>query len=540
MGHNEFTTEEMKQMMVRDFSRLQEQAFDLLICGGGIYGAWTAYDAALRGLKVALVDQGDWANATSSASSKLVHGGLRYLENFDFKLVRKTLAERQMLLDAAPHRVRPLRFGVPVYKDSRLSRVQLAIGLTLYDGLAGSMGGEQGFSYYDGRKFAERFPFLRSEGLKAGFTYLDAQTDDARLVLELVAGAQSAGAACINYCKVTDFLEQRGKLSAAVVTDQTTGESMTVRARQFVNTAGQWSCRLLKGKRNYRLSKGVHLILPNIMGKEALLLTAKADGRVFFMIPWYGRTLVGTTDTDYEGDPDAVKVEEEDVEYLLSEINRVVENPIWTKDDILGSFAGLRVLKQSGQSSPSAVSRDWELHASPNGLLTSIGGKLTSARSDAAEIVDQVCLRLGKPMPCATFEKPLPWAPSGDFSDWSEAMARRAIDLGIDEESIEWLLFRHGRRVPEILASCEKHLQSTARIIPKAPFIVADLLFCARTEMVVHLGDLLRRRLPLLILAKLKPEEVRRIAGLVAPVLGWNQERIESECRSVALVDGTL
>lgn len=522
-----------EQMMVRNFSRLDGQTFDVLICGGGIYGAWTAYDAAMRGLKVALVDQGDWASATSSASSKLVHGGLRYLENFDFKLVRKTLAERQMLLAAAPHRVRPLRFGVPIYQASRLGRFRLAIGLSLYDGLAGSIGGEQGFHHYGGRRFAERFPFLRTDGLKAGFTYLDAQTDDARLVLELVMGATNAGAVCVNYCKASDFLEQDGKLSSARVTDQITGESIQVRAKQFVNTAGQWASLLLHGTRNYRLSKGVHLILPKILDKEALLLTAKADGRVFFMIPWYGRTLVGTTDTDYAGDIDAVKVEAWDIDYLLSEVNHLAGKRHWSREDILGSFAGLRVLKQSDKSSPSAVSRDWALHAAPNGLLTSVGGKLTSARSDAAQIVDQVCSNLGRQTACGTFGKPLPWAPEPGFSAWSEAMSRRALALGIDSESAEWLLFRHGNRVEGIFTLCEQHAGAQERVIPEAPFIVADLLFCARTEMVVHLEDLLRRRLPLLILAKLKPEDVRRLAVLVAPVLDWDRERIESECQSL-------
>jgi glycerol-3-phosphate dehydrogenase len=521
-------------MMVRDFSRLHGQTFDVLVCGGGIYGAWTAYDAALRGLKVALVDRGDWANATSSASSKLVHGGLRYLENFDFRLVRKTLAERQMLLAAAPHRVRPLRFGVPVYRDGRLDRFRLAAGLALYDGLAGTFGDDRGFRHYGGRRFAERFPFLRADGLKAGFTYLDAQTDDARLVLELVAGAQGAGAACVNYCEAADFLEQNGRLSAAIVTDRVTGESLTVRARQFVNTAGQWAFRLRQGRQNYRLSKGVHLVLPNLL-EEALLLTAKADGRVFFVIPWYGRTLVGTTDTDYAGDIDKVGTEAEDIDYLLNEVNHFARNTHWTKDDIIGAFAGLRVLKPSDESSPSAVSRDWELLTAPNGLLTSIGGKLTSARSDAAQIVDQVCRSLGRQIPCATFGKPLPWSPGDDFPGWSEAMIRRALDLGIDRESAEWLLFRYGSRVLEIFDQCEKQPESSARIVPDAPFIVADLLVCARTEMVVHLEDLLRRRLPLLILARLKPEAVRRIAGMIAPVLGWDQERIAEELKAICV-----
>ncbi|MEC4750570.1 glycerol-3-phosphate dehydrogenase/oxidase [Methylomicrobium sp. Wu6] len=524
----------MSQMMVRDFSRLNDLTFDVLICGGGIYGAWTAYDAALRGLKVALVDRGDWANATSSASSKLVHGGLRYLENFDFKLVRKTLAERQMLMVAAPHRVRPLRFGVPVCRGSRLGSFRLAVGLTLYDGLAGSIADEQGFRRYDGREFAGRFPCLRTSGLKAGFTYLDAQTDDARLVLELVAGAESAGAVCLNYCKVSDFFERNGILVEAVVTDQLTGDSVTVQAKQFVNTAGQWA-RLLDAECSYRLSKGVHLILPNLLDKEALLLTAKSDGRVFFMIPWYGRTLVGTTDTDYDGDLDAVKAEDKDIDYLLNEVNGVVKDANWMKTDIIGAFAGLRVLKKSDRSSPSAVSRDWELHVGDNGLLTSIGGKLTSARSDAAQIVDKLCDRLGVRQPCTTFGKPLPWSPGPDFQGWSAEVTQRALEVGIDSESAKWLLFRHGSRASEVLALCEDHPESAARIIPESPFVVADLLFCARTEMVVHLEDLLRRRLPLLILAKLKPEDLRRITDIVAPVLAWDQGRRESELKATCV-----
>ena len=194
--------------MKRDFSKLKlmDQPFDVLICGGGIYGAWTAYDAALRGLKVALVEQGDWACGTSSASSKLIHGGLRYLESLDFKLVKKALRERQMLLKAAPHRVWPLRFGIPVFTDSRLTSLRLKIGLTLYDYLAGTLTGSQAHRYFSRRVFAERFPCLNPASLKNGYTYLDAQTDDARFTLELIDGALSAGAVCVNYCQVNEFI----------------------------------------------------------------------------------------------------------------------------------------------------------------------------------------------------------------------------------------------------------------------------------------------------------------------------------------------
>src|SRR5512145_1102176 len=205
--------------MKRDFSALAGREFDLLVCGGGIYGAWTAYDAALRGLRVAIVDQGDWAGGTSSASSKLIHGGLRYLETYDFKLVRKALKERQMLLKVAPHRVWPLRFGVPVYADSRVGMLMLKAGLTLYDILAGLPGAEMAHRHYSLAKFAERFAFLRDAALKGGFTYGDAQTDDARLVLELIAGATAAGAVCVNYCRVTGINETGGRASGATVQD---------------------------------------------------------------------------------------------------------------------------------------------------------------------------------------------------------------------------------------------------------------------------------------------------------------------------------
>jgi len=516
--------------MQRDFSQIKDQQFDVLICGGGIYGAWTAYDATLRGLKVAIVDQGDWACATSSASSKLIHGGLRYLESLDFKLVRKTLAERQMLLKSAPHRVWPLRFGVPVYKDSRLGSFRLNIGLTLYDLLAGSVPKDQHYRRYTRTDFIERFPCLDSAGLKAGYTYLDAQTDDARFVLELIDGAQAIGAVCLNYCKVTRFIESKGQLSGAEIQDQITGETVKVHAAQLVNTSGQWSAGLQNEHHGGRLSKGIHLILPKILETEALLLTAKSDGRVFFIIPWYGLTLLGTTDTHYDGDIDQVTVEAEEVNYLLSEANRVLKTVTWTEQDIIGRYAGLRVLKPSADASPSGISRDWELKTSKNGLLSSIGGKFTSAREDAACIVDALCKNLGVHESCKTFGKPFPWLPVADFQQWTDTALNEAVSLGIDNESAYWLLRRHGNRVSGVFELIKQDGQLAKRITPALPFIVADLVFCAQHEMVVHLEDLLRRRLPLLILSKMKPVELQRLTGIAAKALAWDDDRINREC----------
>ncbi|MDD5578784.1 MAG: glycerol-3-phosphate dehydrogenase/oxidase [Methylobacter sp.] len=515
--------------MQRDFSQLRNQHFDVLICGGGIYGAWTAYDAALRGLKVAIVEQGDWACATSSASTKLIHGGLRYLESFNLKLVRKTLAERRMLLKSAPHRVWPLRFGVPVYKHSRIGSFRLKIGLSLYDLLAGIVQKDQAYHRYSLSNFIERFPFLKPEHLIEGFTYFDAQTDDARLVLELIDGARTNGAVCLNYCKVTRFLENSGQVCGAEIRDEATGATAKTHASQIVNTTGQWSATLQNENLPYRLSKGVHLIMPGILKAEALLLTAETDGRVFFLIPWYGRTLLGTTDTDYDGNIDQVSVNAGDTRYLLTEANRVLKAVNWTEQDVIGCYAGLRVLKASTEASPSSISRDWELHLSKNGLLSSIGGKLTSARQDAEVIVDTLCKNLSIKAPCRTFGKPFPWLPEQDYKEWMETTLKIARSLGIDNLSAQWLLRRHGNRVGGIFRLCEQNPESVKRIMPALPFIMADLVFCAQHEMVVHLEDLLRRRLPLLILAKMTTDELKRLAGIAAEALDWDENTMNNE-----------
>ncbi|MEO8332402.1 MAG: glycerol-3-phosphate dehydrogenase/oxidase [Gallionella sp.] len=514
--------------MKRDFSLLPSRQFDLLVCGGGIYGAWTAYDAALRGLSVAIVDQGDWACATSSASSKLIHGGLRYLETCDFKLVRKALVERQMLLEMAPHRVWPLRFGVPVYDDSRVGTLRLKAGLTLYDMLAGFPATEIGHRHFNRRSFSEHFPCLDIAGLRGGFTYGDAQTDDARLVLELIAGAMDAGAVCVNYCRMTGYVETGGRVSGATVQDSLDNSSAKVSARQVVNTTGKWMTASEQARGWCRLSKGIHLVMPALPTDEALLLTAKSDGRVFFMIPWYGMTLLGTTDTDYRGDLEQVTVESGEVAYLLDAANHYLQTA-WTEDDVVGSYAGVRVMKRSDKTSPSAVSRDWELQTADNGVHYSIGGKITSAREDAACIVNAVCAQLGVDVPCQTMNRPFPWAPEQDYSEWSATMTAQAGKLDIDPESTLWLLRRHGQRVSEVFRMIELMPSLSERITSALPFIYADLLLCARGEMVVCLDDLLRRRMPLLILANLTADTLRRIAETVAPLLGWDEDSINRE-----------
>ncbi len=517
--------------MQRDFNRLKHQALDLLVCGGGIYGAWVAYDAALRGLKVALVDKGDWAGGTSSASSKLIHGGLRYLETFDFKLVKKSLAERQMLLHAAPHRVWPLRFGVPVFKNNRLGSLRLKIGLALYDFLAGKLTRQQRHQQHAKHAFHDLFPYLATAELTAGFTYFDAQTDDARFVLEIIAGAYAAGAACLNYCAVTELLEHASEVQGAVLQDQLTGATISLQAKQVIDTTGRWSQAFRRSEDRLRLSKGIHLVMPNILKKHALLLTAKADGRVFFMIPWYGLTLLGTTDNNYDGDLEDIPITDQDISYLLAEANLVLDNVNWTEQNIIGKFSGVRVLQHSHRDNPSHISRDWVAYTARNGLISSIGGKLTSAREDAGILVDMACQRLCVSAQCQTSGRQFPWLTDTEYSSLQAAALHEASLLGIDKDCAAWLVKRHGNRTNKIFALCKDNPALTERIRPELPFILADLVFCTQNEMVVHLDDLLRRRLPLLILAKLTPAEIKRLAIITANALGWDDNQKDAEIK---------
>jgi glycerol-3-phosphate dehydrogenase len=425
-----------------------------------------------------------------------------------------------------------LRFGVPIFSHSRISRLKLKAGLLLYDLLAGSPFASMKHRYFNRTAFAQRFTALSDDDLLGGFTYTDAQTDDSRLVLELIFGAMNAGAVCVSQCKLIELIEENGTVTGATLQDRVSGQHIDIWASTVVHATGQWLTQAKASSNWCRLSKGIHLILPKVPGEEALLLTAQSDGRVFFMIPWYGLTLVGTTDTDYLGDIENVTVEMSDVKYLLQEVNYYLKTR-WSENDVIGSYAGVRVLRQSDAASPSAVSRDWELKKTENGAYYSIGGKITSAREDAAVIVDAVCAQLGLQVQCKTKGRIFPWAPE-NFVVWSAAMLLRAKKLGIDEECCKWLIRRHGKRVSEILQNVESDPFLAERIVPSLPFIYADLLFCARMEMVVHLEDLLRRRIPLLILAKLKEGELLKIAEKVSVILGWDEARIRLEIASLA------
>ena len=524
--------------MQRDFSKLQHGPFDLLVIGGGIYGAWTAYDAALKGYRVALVEKTDWAAGTSSASSKLIHGGLRYLEYFNFGLVAHGLQERATLTRIAPHAVDPVRFVIPKYTGDRVSSWRMRLGLALYDLLAGPNQPVARHDRFTVDELREAFPYLDTEGLIGCFSYGDCQEDDARLTLEVVAAAQAHGAVVVNHAKVTELRRAPGdeRVTGAVVEDRLSDDAVAVTARLTINAAGPWAPTLAgrKPKRGgYKLIKGVHLMMPRLPGRrDAFLLTARSDGRVFFVIPWYDHTIIGTTESDFDGDPAQVHVTRAEAEYLLAEANRALRPANWTRDDICGCFAGVRTLVSEDGENLSAVSRDFDVRKPNPGLWMPVGGKYTTARGDAEDMVRQAQSVLGPHRRgWRSSQQGLVWAPDRDEATWLADMEAAGRKAGLDERAARWLAKRHGAQTPAVLALIADKPSLARRLHPDAPFVRAEVVFAATHEMAITLDDILRRRMPLTLMTQPAEAVVADACDLAGDVLGWSaadrQEQID-------------
>jgi glycerol-3-phosphate dehydrogenase len=514
--------------MKRDVDTVANTGFDLLVVGGGVYGAWTAYIAALSGVKTALIDRGDWACGTSSASSKLIHGGLRYLEQFRLGLVRSSLDERRVLTGAAPHRVKPLRFVLPVYRGDRVGRYRMRAGLGLYDFVSGSGQPVARHRYLSPRKARRRFPGLGPYGLKGAFSYGDCVTDDARFTLELVDGAAGAGAAVANYVEAEKIVFESGAVAGVSAVDRTTGRRMDIRARVVVNAAGPWAAGAMgedAAPGSVRLVKGVHLVMPGLESEHALLFFSRSDRRVIFVIPWYGRTLLGTTDTAITGDPSAARVDAGDVDYLLGEVNRVLPGAGWDRSAIVGGFAGVRALSEVAGRESESLSREWSLESPRPGILASVGGKFTTARTDATRVVSRVLGELGLAAGrvADTRSLPFPWCPTG-----------RPLDkTGLDPDIESSLTARYGARAGKVVARIRSRRELGERIVAGLPFIMAEIVHAADTEGAVKLEDILRRRIPLLVLTPPDRRTLEEAARLAAGELGWDDGRIEEEVGEV-------
>ncbi len=486
--------------MKRDLDQFRHREFDLLVIGGGITGAGAALDAAARGLQVALVEKGDFAGGTSSVSSKLVHGGFRYLEHGQFRWVRESLQERRCLLANAPHLVQPLAFVVPIYQDSRVPRWKLRLGLTCYDWLAGeaNLGRSRPLTC---RVIKRAVPWLRTEGLIGGAGYWDAQMEDARLCLEVVATAAASGACVANYLEVVGFQYANGLISGAAVVDRLSQDRFFIGARQVLNASGPWVsslCRLARDSATavLRPTKGVHVILPGLGLSAALLLFHPRDGRVFFVIPWLRRTLVGTTDTECDESPDHLSVCREDIDYLLEGLNHFFRSAPGP-EAVINTFAGLRPLLAAEADGPSALPREHRIFRSSNGLLSVAGGKYTTYRLMAEEIVDEVERALGKRSyrRGATRRLKLHGVPD---EDWPRYFNRTWRELersfAVSPVTAQHLVRRYGSYARAVAAYVAKDKSLAAPIIAGEPDLSAELAYQRDQEMAIYPDDHLLRR----------------------------------------------
>jgi glycerol-3-phosphate dehydrogenase len=519
-------------------ARLAREEFDLAVIGGGINGAAVARDAAMRGLRVALVERGDFAGATSSRSSKLIHGGFRYLPQGQLRLVYSALRERERLRRVtAPHLVGPIQFLFPIYHGRGFSRLTMGIGLTLYD-LFASIPRSEWHQNLNAARVREREPALNRNGLTGGALYYDAWGDDARITFENVLDSALHGAAVANYAAVEGFYRHGGRLSSAAIRDLISGARCDLRARVFVNAGGPWVDELRRlddpsVRPCVRLTKGVHLVFARtaLPVHDALVLADEA-GRIVFVMPHERYVLVGTTDTDYVGDPGAVATQIADVAYLLAVVAESLPGIRLTDHDVLSSFAGLRALVHETGRFPSAVPREEVILEGASGLLTVAGGKLTTHREIAEKLVARVMKDLGRPArACPTLTTPLPGARPLEPPDPGGASALAAMPA----PAREILIARYGTRAPLVASIAADRRDLGEPLAPGCPALGAEVIHAVRHEMATSLGDFLVRRTGLVWRTPPEAEAAApAVARLMAAELSWDDARAERELAEFA------
>ena len=506
--------------------------FDMIVIGGGITGCGIARDAAVRGLRVVLLEMNDFASGTSSRSSRLVHGGVRYLEHGYLRLVFEASAERRRLLRLAPHLVRPLKFTWPVYKGARVPLWKLIAGLTLYDLLAlfRNVGRHRLLS----AGWMQRDqPAILATGLVGGATYYDAATDDTRLTLAVAMDARDRGAVVRNHTRVESFIVEYGLARGVEARDTLTGETMRFRAPMIVNATGPWSdsVRALEGvhgRSSVQGSKGVHIAIPRsrIGNRGAFTLLSPKDGRVMFVLPGEGQTIIGTTDTFTSSSPDSIRASEGDIAYLLDAANHFFPAARLVREDVISAWAGIRPLAATDTNDPGSASREHTIAVTPAGVVTITGGKLTTFRIMAKQTVDRA-LRAANlpPRPSGTADLPIGWNAPRPRRDVA------ALGLGISaalrekpgDDRIPRMVIRYGAKWQQALATIDRSDADAERIHPEHSYRFGDLRFACEHESARTLGDLLIRRTHLAFERRDNAVALApRIAAYIAPILGWS------------------
>jgi glycerol-3-phosphate dehydrogenase len=520
--------------------RLAADTADVLVVGGGITGAGIARDAAMRGLRTVLVEQSDLGAGTSSHSSRLIHGGLRYLEEGNLHLVYEALAERRVLLDIAPHLIHPLAFVFPVHRGDRVPLWKLAGGVWLYTLLAlfRNVGGH---SILGKRGLLRAEPAVRERGLTGGVRYHDAQCDDARLVIATARSAIRHGARMANYARVEGLDQADGKVRGARVRDLLTEETATVYARVVVNATGPWSDNLrrledAKATPVLRPTKGAHVMVSRarLGNRGAITMTSPIDGRVMFTLPWGEFAYIGTTDSDSSETPDHVTASADDVVYLLRSANAYFPNAHLSEHDVVATWAGLRPLLGGTTKlvGASHVSREHAILEGLGGMLSIVGGKLTTYRRMAAQMVDLVVQKLerldGRRLPhrAATDQEPLPGGEARDVSSFTQV----GLDLGLAPRTVEHLLRHYGDETAAVLNLARERRSLMTPLMPEHPAIEAEVVHIARRELAQRVEDVLVRRIHLYYeTGNHGATAADRVAALMGEELGWGAERVGAE-----------
>jgi len=521
--------------------------FDVIVIGAGINGAGIARDAAMRGLKVLLLDKGDIASGTTSWATRLIHGGLRYLEYYEFSLVRESLKDREILLRTAPHLVRPLGFLVPVYEYMSHGKLMVRLGMIAYDVLSPEKSMEH-HRAFDREQTLELEPGLNPEELKGSVFYYDAQSEYVeRVAVENAVCAHERGTVVLTYAEVERLIVEGGNVTGIELADVLSGERCTAHAPVTVNVAGPWVDRVLGEMDRYGGSeermiggtKGSHLIVDPFPGapKTALYVEAREDARPYFIVPWNGRYLIGTTDIRYEGDLDLVVADDEEIDYLISETNHVIPEANLTRDKVLFTYSGVRPLPYQPEGKEGSVTRSHIIHDHSEedprigGLISIIGGKLTTYRNLSRETVDEIYKKLGRKAPKSrTDEVPLP---GGAVRDFEEFAAGFKLNSGLAEELAERLLKLYGARAPEVLRMAGD--DPSLRVPLASPssaetgIIGAEVLYAFRRELAEKLGDVLLRRSMVGMGPKVGLEVDEAAAQVAVRYLGWSQERADRE-----------
>ncbi|MBD2760411.1 glycerol-3-phosphate dehydrogenase/oxidase [Yimella sp. cx-573] len=516
------------------WKELGERELDVLVVGAGVTGAGAALDAATRGLRTGLVEARDFASGTSSRSSKLFHGGLRYLEQLNFSLVAEALKERELMLTRiAPHLVHPVGFLYPL-SHRGWERPYVAAGLTMYDQMGGARSVPRQKHLTRGGAL-KLFPGLKSDALVGAVRYFDAQADDARHTMTVARTAAHYGAVVRNSTEVVEIVKEADRVVGAIVRDVDTDERQMVRAKVVINATGVWTDDVQKmsggrGRFQVRASKGVHILVPRdrIAGEVGLIL--RTEKSVLFVIPWGQQWIIGTTDTDWTYDVAHPAATKTDIEYVLEHVNTVLATPL-TKDDILGVYAGLRPLLAGESESTSQLSREHAVARPEPGLISIAGGKYTTYRVMAKDAIDAAAEDIGQIKDSVTENVPLVGADG--YQAMLNLKGELATETGLPEWRIEHLLGRYGSKLHEVLALGDEDPSLLEPVEAAEAYLRAEIKYAVTHEGALHLADVLTRRTRMSIETKHRgTEAAQEAADIIAPVLGWDEAKKELEVRA--------